>query len=170
MPGAQGHPASVSHLNLTSTAIKCLIGLYRACWADRKRHLPDDGALAELRGAMEVDRMLSEQFSLGRTGLPKAMYHHFRLPLHFLLSRDLQWKRTWLDSVLASRARQARRLHLDDGPLKAQRAFLFNWLRRPASTPTSSKPSFTTATLRRYQPASLGRREKGRRASSSARR
>ena len=59
---------------------------------------------------------------------------------------------------------------LDDTSLKAQRAFLFNWLRRPAPIPTSSKPPFTTATLRRHQPASPGRREKGRRASSSARR
>ena len=48
--------------------------------------------------------MISEQVSLGRSGMPKAMHHHFRLPLHFILARDLQWKRTWLDSVLALRA------------------------------------------------------------------
>ena len=161
-----------------TTVIKCLVGFYQACWSHRTKHLPDDGVLAERRGAHEVDRMICEQYSEGREALPREMAHHFRLPRRFLLSRDIAWKRTWLDSILAARARAARRNNADDSQLRSQRALLHNWLarartstreenlrrRRPGPHPNSPN------TLTHLTPASPGRQENGRRRFSTHRR
>lgn len=74
--------------------------------------------------------MVCEQCAEGRTGLPQEMACHFRLPRRFFLARDIAWKRTWLDSVLAARARATRRLGADDSQLCLQRALLHNALDR----------------------------------------
>jgi hypothetical protein len=154
------------------------VAFYQACWAHRRKHLPDDGALAERRGQTEVNRMICEQYAEGRAGLPREMAYHFRLPRRFLLSRDIAWKRTWLDSVLAARARSARRAGIDDSSLRLQRALLHNWLararadnrastrqqgRRHAAASTHPQTQTPSQNITNQQhTASPGRRENGR--------
>jgi hypothetical protein len=173
-----GSTLTVSPLQVATTTIRSLVAFYQACWAHRRKHLPDDGALAERRGQTEVNRMICEQHAEGRAGLPREMACHFRLPRRFLLSRDIAWKRTWLDSVLAARARSARRAGIDDSSLRLQRALLHNWLARAradnrASTrqqgrrhaAASTHPQTQTPSQNITNPqhtASPGRRENGR--------
>ena len=98
------------------------IGKVPAIRTRPRRHFKCRAPCRKLRmGAKPSSPMLSEQVSLGRTGLPKAMHHHFRLPLRFLLSRDLQWKRApgWtLHPCLSGRAGPppSSRQHLPQGP------------------------------------------------------
>ena len=181
-----GTTLTVSPLKVATTTIKTLVAFYQACWAHRRKHLPDDGALAERRGQTEVNRMICEQYADGRAGLPREMAYHFRLPRRFLLSRDIAWKRTWLDSVLAARARATRRIGDDDSPLRLQRALLHNWLARAradsrtavrqrrqseSASPANPQPQLRPTNITTHShAASPGRRENGRRRPSTLRR
>ena len=72
-------------------------------WDDRNSTLHNTSMVADLSGAVSLDKAIREEYQLGCDGLPAPVRSHFQHDIEKVLGASLIHRKSWLVMVRASR-------------------------------------------------------------------